>query len=176
MATVPVMAYEDWLLLDVPPDESRAEWVYVVGGSGRSDFMTYVRKNAQGDNEWHVNADEVQVSVDPFRAHVDVGAGGLFSAIVPAVDLSAFSEVRFGMRVLVAGNTSHVRLHFTDDNTTWTQLTANYAETGTTGDKATDYEAIPSGARKPVRLSGYIDNGDGTEDPTTFALVAHLRR
>jgi hypothetical protein len=165
--------------MPAPDDAAIGAVAYVRAIAGTSGFTAYARVNANGDNEWYVEADSFQVSVAVAATNTDAPAGDTYFTGLAAADLTDWTEVRVSLRVATAGTTADARLKYTTNNFTSDAdltSTANALDLSTTGVKASAWEPIPAGARGPVTFGLVSFNGDGSEDPSVVSVVAHFRR
>lgn len=159
-----------------PTDEYLGQIVYVREDTDQSSFLAYGRVDVAGDNKWIVVADQIQIPIESARTFTNLDAvGASFGGATSLVDLADFAEVRFGLRVTVAGNTGKAILTYNNGDGE-TDMTSNHVELGSTGYKMSDWEAVPAAARVPcaIKVKGY--DGDNSEDPQIINCIAHFRR
>lgn len=179
MGQFPEMPATDFDEMPAPPDDLIGSFVYVREDTGRAGFMAYGRKNINGDPEWYINGDQIQVHLTGNANWTNLGAGptAATNGGLIAVDLTDYTEVRFTGNVAVVGATGDALLRYTTDNFGSTAvLTSNTVDLSVSGFFATDWEPVPTGARSPVTITVYGINGDGAEDPRIYSAVAHFRR
>lgn len=86
-------------------------------------------------------------------------------------DLTYASQVRFSANVVTAGApATDLRVQYSTDQTTWTNLTGTSVNISTTGLKVSTFTNLPAGAKQDVflRVAGI---GNGSADPR-FALMS----
>lgn len=81
------------------------------------------------------------------------------------VDLSLYTQVRWGVRVNTAGAAgADLRVQYSTNESSWANLAAEI-DIGSTGTKVTAWEALPAGAQADVFLRLMGKEGNGTADP-----------
>jgi len=89
--------------------------------------------------------------------------------------LSNASDARFFVNVAIAGaGSSTLRVQYSLDQTTWTDLPGTSVATNTTGLNVSTFTTVPAAAKADVFLRVVGQNGDGSADPSygTMALEA----
>jgi len=82
------------------------------------------------------------------------------------VDMTSASQARYLLNVSTAGTaTATLRVQYSTDQTSWTDLPGATAAINTTGLKVSAFTAVPAGAKQDVFLRVVGQNGDGVADP-----------
>lgn len=172
------MTRESFDEMPQPEDEYLGQLVYVREDADQSSFLAYGRIDIAGDSEWIVVADTFQVS---FLGTTQTLTN--LTVVVPVgdqigVDLTDYTEYKLATYVKTAGVDGRIAIEGDNDGTgAYAAFTiTNYLLLNATGAQQTDWEPIPSGLRGPIGIRARASNGNGSEDPVIFTLIAYFRR
>ncbi len=92
------------------------------------------------------------------------------------MELTSANQSRFLVNVAVAGSAaSTLRVQYSTDQTTWTDVPGASVATNTTGLKVSTFTAVPAGAKQDVFLRVVGQGGDGAADPSYGGVALQLK-
>lgn len=101
------------------------------------------------------------------RTYTNQGAGPTESSTSDRalIDLTGRSNARLLAQVSTAFGTGNVKVQYSTDGSSFSDLTTGLQSQTSTGLKASASAAIPAGAKQLVQLRVVAFGGNGTEDP-----------
>lgn len=92
------------------------------------------------------------------------------------MELTGANQARFLANVVVAGAaTSTLRVQYSTDQTTWTDLPGTSVSTAAVGLKVSTFTAVPAGAKQDVFLRVVGDAGNANADPSYSSMALQLK-